>query len=93
MAHLTKDTVLHAVDEAIAPFSAYINDVVQRKHARSIRAGGTGHSPTAALVLRRLRQLEADGLVKCIGGPRGLYGFSWRITEAGRRALKDTHHE
>jgi DNA-binding HxlR family transcriptional regulator len=38
-------------------------------------------------MLRRLRELERDGLLVCTGGPDGYYGYSWRITEAGHASL------
>lgn len=49
--------------------------------------GATGHPPTRGLILRRLRQLEQRGLLTCVGGPDGYYGFEWLITEAGHEVL------
>lgn len=86
---LTKAQVLKAVSTAVLPRSGYINDEIHKAHQAHVAAGGIGHPPTTALVLRRLRALERDGLISCVGGPDGFYGFEWTITEAGRRALEN----
>lgn len=80
---LPKTVVLNAVRSACSPWSVYINDQVQRWHAKN----GTGHPPTAALVLRRLRSLVDDGYLKQSTLRKGSYGFKWTITEAGKDAL------
>ncbi|RVC47603.1 hypothetical protein EN781_00255 [Mesorhizobium sp. M4A.F.Ca.ET.090.04.2.1] len=79
--------VLAAVATAVSPRGAYINDQVQRAHAKAVKAGAIGHPPSTGLVLRRLRSLEKRGLIECVGGPDGYYGFEWRITDAGRAEL------
>lgn len=56
--------------------------------AAAVRAGAKGHPPTAALVLRRLKQLAQDGLVTQSKYTNGNYGYRWDITEAGRRAIE-----
>lgn len=88
MGKLTKAQVLKAVSTAVRPRSVYINNEVHQAHWAHVVAGGIGHPPTAALILRRLRALEIDGLVECVGGPDGIYGFEWSITAAGRLALE-----
>jgi hypothetical protein len=80
---LPKTVVLNAVRSACSPWSAYINDEVQRWHAKN----GTGHTPTSQLILRRLRSLVADGHLTQSPLRRGYYGFRWTITEAGKAAL------
>ncbi|ESY42058.1 hypothetical protein X747_14905 [Mesorhizobium sp. LNJC384A00] len=85
---LTRTAALQAVKDAVRPRSAYINDQVHRQHGQHVRNGGTGHPPTNAVILRRLRSLQSDGLLECIGGPDGYYGFEWRITDLGQAALE-----
>lgn len=84
---LTEAQVLEAVAKACSPRSLYIGDVIARSHGRFVLDGGKGHPPAVGLILRRLRALENSGLLECVGGPDGYYGFEWRITEAGRSAL------
>jgi hypothetical protein len=89
MAKLTKSDVLTAVAKAVRPDSIYIIDQVQRQHDAAVRAGGSGHAPTSALVLRRLKALAADGLLMQSAGTNGYYGYRWDITDAGRAALAE----
>ncbi len=84
---LPKTVVLNAVRTAVSPWSAYVNDEVQRWHAKNVRNGGTGHPPTSQLILRRLRSLVADGCLTQSPLRRGYYGFRWTITDAGKTAL------
>lgn len=56
---LTKEQVLLAVPRACAPFSIYIADVLHKDHRDRVMKGEKGYGPTAALVLRRLKQLAA----------------------------------
>lgn len=84
MAKLTESQVMEAVRDAVMPYSAYINDVILSRHARA----GVGHPPRSSLTLRRLRALERKGLVKCMAGPDGLYGYLWSLTNAGRAILE-----
>ena len=84
---LTKEEVLRAVASAKEPNSYRINEEIARAHARRVRAGGGGHTPRTDLVLRRLRSLERDGLLKASAFSYGYYGYGWDITEAGRAAL------
>lgn len=87
---LTEAQVLTAVANAASPNSGYINDYLCREHSLAVAAGGKGHPPTSSLVLRRLRSLESGGLIEVVGRyPYGSYGFTWRITPAGRRALSE----
>lgn len=80
--------VLQAVKDAIVPRSLYIHDQMRLQHGQHVLNGGKGHPPTNAVILRRLRSLQADGLLECIGGPDGYYGFEWRITDLGQAALE-----
>lgn len=90
MTRLTEEDVLLAVKQAAAPRSGYIGDVIQRRHAFAARGGAiAGHPPTRAIILRRLRSLEKSGLLKCIGGPDGMYGFEWSITKAGHMVISE----
>lgn len=75
---LTPDTVLLAVAAAAAPYSGYVADTLDRHWHWGARR---------SLVLSRLRSLEASGLIECIGGPLGSYGYKWSITPAGRARL------
>lgn len=84
---LTDAQVLVALDKAISPKSAYVAAEVDQMHLAHIRAGGKGFSPRRSLILSRLRSLERDGKIECRGGPDGYYGYTWRITDAGRDAL------
>ena len=84
---LTKEEVLWAVASAKEPNSYRINEEIARAHARRIRAGGVGHTPRTDLVLRRLRALERDGLLKSSAYSYGYYGYGWDITPAGLAAL------
>lgn len=84
---LTKLHVLAAVARALAPKSAYIAIELHRAHIEHVGVVGKGHPPRRGLILSRLRSLEADGMLECTGGPDGYYGYSWRITDAGRAAL------
>lgn len=75
---LTKEMVLSAVDKACNPSTNYIRDQLRRENQ-------TGFSP--ALVLSRLKALEADKLLTRSRYPNGYYGYTWKFTEAGRAAL------
>ncbi|TPI86391.1 hypothetical protein [Mesorhizobium sp. B2-8-9] len=86
---LTEAQVLLAVKQACAPRSAYIGDVLYRRYADAVRNGAAGYLPTRARILRRLRSLEKSGLIACVGGPDGFYGYEWRITKAGHLALAE----
>ncbi|RWO18178.1 MAG: hypothetical protein EOS08_25480 [Mesorhizobium sp.] len=88
MSAISERDVLSAVAAAASPRSAYIGDEVQKMHAKAVKAGGKGHTPTTVLILRRLRSLEKFGFLECVGGPDGYYGFEWRITDAGRKELE-----
>jgi hypothetical protein len=85
---LTKQLVLACVANAAGGQSAYIGDQALREHKRWVSTGGKGFPPRSSLILARLRGLERDGLIKCVGGPDGYYGFTWHLTDAGRAALK-----
>lgn len=67
--------ILKAVVRAVAPRSAYIAHEVDRliiPHMRRDR------------ILRKLRRLEKTGLLECVGGPDGYYGFTWKLTDEGK---------
>lgn len=81
--------VLACVASACAPYSAYINDEVAKLHRARVASGGTGYTPSSALVLRRLRTLTSRGFVRSDHTPIGLYGYRWEITPAGRAALAE----
>lgn len=87
MSKLTKLEVLVAVDRAISPWSNYIGDQVHRAHKARVESGGVGHSPTAALILRRLNELASDGMLLKSKFTQGYYGYRWDITPAGRSLL------
>ena len=84
---LTKEEVLRAVASAKEPNSYRINEEIALAHDASVRAGGKGYPPRTDLVLRRLRSLERDGLLKASAFSCGYYGYGWDITPAGRAAL------
>lgn len=84
---LTDTQVLVALDKAVSPKSAYVASEIDKAHLAHIRAGGKGFAPRRSLILRRLRALERDGKIECRGGPDGYYGYTWRITDAGRSTL------
>ena len=83
----TLTDVLAAIPRAAGPWSNYIIDRLQRDHARRVALGGTGHPPSAALVLRRLKKLETMGHVTRSQFTNGYYGYRWDITDAGHAAL------
>lgn len=85
---LPKTIVLKCVRDAISRQSNYVNDQVQRWHAKN----GTGHAPSAQLVLRRLKRLEADGMLTRSRSSKGSYGFTWTITDKGRTELYFAGH-
>lgn len=89
MAKLSKMDVLAAVKKACSPYSMYIIDEVRRTHDQAVMAGATGHVPKSALVLRRLKELAADGVLVQSSCANGYYGYRWEITESGRAALKE----
>ena len=78
---LTDEQVLAAIPRAAAPWSGYIAAELDREHRANVAAGGTGHPPRRATILARLRSLERKGLVECVGGPNGYYGYTWRVIE------------
>jgi len=84
---LTNEEVLRAVASAKERNSYRINEEIAWAHARRVSDGGKGNPPQTDLVLRRLRSLERDGLLKSSAYPYGYYGYGWDITEAGRAAL------
>lgn len=88
---LTKADVLLAMQRAIAPHTAYIHDSVCRQHGDRVESGEVPlhefEMPTVALVLSRLKALRADGMVERSRDARGIYGYSWSFTDAGRSAL------
>lgn len=85
--------VLRAVARACSPLSAYIGDELMRDHMQHITNGGRGHPPTTARILRRLRALAANGLLKQSDFPKGYYGYRWDLTDAGRAALREVSHD
>lgn len=90
---LTETEVLVAVSKAIRPWSAYIIDVIDRQHAALIRAGGKGFAPRRSLVLARLKKLASYGYLERSHGTNGYYGYHWKITEVGRRALEQSQSQ
>lgn len=79
--------VLAAIPRAAGPWSNYIIDQLQRDHNKRVAAGGAGHPPSSALVLRRLKKLQTMGLVTRSQFTNGYYGYRWDITGAGLAAL------
>lgn len=88
-AALSEEDVLSAISRAAAPFSVYIGDVLRRDHAANVAKGGTGYGPSPALILRRLKQLAANGLIQRSTFPSGLYGYEWKVTDAGRAVIAE----
>lgn len=84
----SKIDVLRAVTTAVQPRSAYINDEMQRWHREMVARGHTGHGPSSAFVLRRLRECVAEGWLEQSQFPDGMYGYTWTITDAGRARLE-----
>ena len=93
---LSKDDVLWAVDAAVAPSTGYIHDRVCQRHRARVASGDIPlhdfELPTVAMLLRRLKALAADGMLTRSTSARGIYGYGWEFTDAGRAALKDTTH-
>lgn len=84
----SKLDVLRAVTTACSPRSAYINDQIQRWHAQMVAKGHSGHPPTSAFVLRRLRECVKEGWLEQSRFTDGAYGYTWTITDAGRARLE-----
>lgn len=75
---LTREEVLKAIPRANHPMSIYIADQIWRDRKIPVKA---------PILLRRLKQLESDGLVTRSRFPTGYYGYLWELTEAGRAFL------
>lgn len=76
---MNRKLLLQAVQRAVSPYSLYIMDVVHR----------TDPLVTRAKILRHLKILAEEGLLKQSDFTTGYYGYKWEITKAGRDLLSD----
>ena len=84
---LTKADVLGAIPRAAHPSSNYIIDQIHRDYRARVASGWKGHPPRSSIILTRLKQLEADGLLTRSQLTSGYYGYTWGLTDAGKAAI------
>lgn len=78
--NVTKNEVLEALKQCSWKRSGYVYDVLRQAHYDSILEGGNGFPPTTSLMRRRLKQLEKDGVIRCVDAdPKGGYGVEWAL--------------
>lgn len=81
---INSTNTLQAFCSAVAPRSGYILDRLRELHkAKAKNWPEPTKPPSDRQVLKELRKMERDGLIKCVGGGVGIYGYEWKLTSAG----------
>lgn len=89
---LPDDEVLKAIAVAPAGFTTYIVDRIKRDRLADLLAGDHGvRIPSTRHVRNALDGLCSRGSVTRSSEPSGFYGYQWKLTDAGREALKGNH--